>query len=143
VGRLGFSLADRYLKRAGLDYWPSVKLQLWPDLESLRAAAGAEARFLFYSARARRLYTEVSHREGDWLVFGKESTGLPRALLEGERDRTYAIPHAPTIRSLNLANAVSVVLYEALRQTGFAGVEHAAIVASGAQGPATPLRRAG
>jgi tRNA (cytidine/uridine-2'-O-)-methyltransferase len=143
VGTLGFSLADRHLKRAGLDYWPSVRLHLWSRLEELREAAGPDPRFLFYSSRAPRWYTEVAHRPADYLVFGKESVGLAPELLRAEAERTYAIPHAATIRSLNLANAVSVVLYEALRQTGFAGVEAVAPVAEGAQGPALPLRRAG
>jgi tRNA (cytidine/uridine-2'-O-)-methyltransferase len=147
VGRLGFSLADRYLKRAGLDYWPAVKLHLWSSLGELREAVGCEARFFFYSSHGRHLYTEARHAPGDYLVFGKESVGLPRELLAAEWDRTFVIPHAPTIRSLNLANAVSIVLYEALRQTGFACVLGCAAIALGAEGPATPLliasRRAG
>jgi tRNA (cytidine/uridine-2'-O-)-methyltransferase len=143
VGRLGFSLADRYLKRAGLDYWPAVRLHLWASLPELREAAGPAAPFYFYSSHARRLYTEVRHSEGDYLVFGRETVGLPGELLEREQERTFVIPHAPTIRSLNLANAVSVVLYEALRQTGFAGVESAGEVVQGAQGPASPLGCAG
>jgi tRNA (cytidine/uridine-2'-O-)-methyltransferase len=143
VGRLGFSLADRYLKRAGLDYWPSVRLHVWSSLEELLATAGAEAGLFYYSAHAKRRYTEVRHSVDDYLVFGKESVGLPAALLEREAERTFTIPHAATIRSLNLANAVSVVLYEALRQTDFAGVETSGEVAAGAQGPAMPLRRVG
>jgi tRNA (cytidine/uridine-2'-O-)-methyltransferase len=139
VGRLGFSLADRYLKRAGLDYWPAVRLHLWGSFPKLREAAGPGARFYFYSSHARRLYTEVRHGKGDYLVFGRETVGLPPELLRGEEERTFAIPHAPTIRSLNLANAVSVVLYEALRQTGFSGIEGAREVVQGAQGPAIPL----
>lgn len=140
VGRLGFSLADRYLKRAGLDYWPAVRLYQWTSLDELREAAGAAARFHFYSARAERLYTDAAYAPGDYLVFGRETTGLPRDLLERERDHTYVIPHAPTIRSLNLANAVSVVLYEALRQTGFAPIGAASPIAVGARGPASALR---
>lgn len=141
VGKLGFSLADRYLKRAGLDYWPSVKLRLWDSLDELRAAAGPDARFFFYCARVTRRYTEVAHRQGDYLVFGKETVGLPKALVAAEEaaGRAYTIPHASTIRSINLANAVSVVLYEALRQTDFAAISSARIVAEGAVGPTLPV----
>lgn len=135
VGKLGFSLADRYLKRAGLDYWPSVKLHVWETLDALRSAAPEGARFYFFSARAERSYTEIAFRDGDYVVFGKETTGLPAALLTQESARVYGIPHAATIRSLNLSNAVSVVLYESLRQTGFASVSRAKVVAEGAAGP--------
>ena len=144
VGKLGFSLADRYLKRAGLDYWPSVKLHLHESLEAVQAMASPEARFFYFSARAEHVYTEIAFRDGDYLVFGKETTGLPAALLAAlaaeETPRVYGIPHAATIRSLNLSNAVSIVLYEALRQTGFAAVSRARVVAEGAAGPAQPRR---
>src|ERR1043165_692674 len=84
VGPLGFSLDDRYLKRAGLDYWPSVKLHQWPTLDALRDAAGADSRFFFYSARASRRYSDVDYRDGDYLVFGKETVGLDKALAARE-----------------------------------------------------------
>ena len=135
VGKLGFSLADRYLKRAGLDYWPSVKLHVWERFDALRSAAPDAARFFFFSARAERSYTEIAFCDGDYLVFGKETTGLPAALLAHEAANVYGIPHAATIRSLNVSNAVSIVLYEALRQTGFAAVSRAKVVAEGATGP--------
>lgn len=116
VGPLGFSIDDKHLKRAGLDYWPFVDLRTydaWDDFE----AARLPGRRLYYSARAERSYTEVRHRVGDWLVFGGESRGLPRRLLDLNRSSTFAIPLRTTnVRSLNLSNAVSIVAYEALRQ---------------------------
>jgi tRNA (cytidine/uridine-2'-O-)-methyltransferase len=136
VGRLGFSLADRYLKRAGLDYWPSVKLHVWDTFDALRASARSGARFFYFSARATKPYCDVRYEDGDYLVFGRETVGLPRALLEREGESVYTIPHASTIRSINLSNAVSVVLYEALRQTDFAAISRARVVAEGAEGPA-------
>jgi tRNA (cytidine/uridine-2'-O-)-methyltransferase len=117
-GRLGFSLEDRYLKRAGLDYWPSVDLRRHESLDALRAANLA-ARFFFLSTRAERPYTDVRFESGDFIVFGKETKGLPPDLVRREAERSFRIPINDKIRSLNLANAVSIVLFEALRQNGF------------------------
>jgi tRNA (cytidine/uridine-2'-O-)-methyltransferase len=117
VGRLGFSLEDRYLKRAGLDYWPLVDLRVhasWSDF----AAAMGPGRLLAFSSHGTHSYTRVAYDDADCLVFGGESRGLPAGL----RDHLaplYRIPLAqPAVRSLNLANAVSIVLYEGLRQLG-------------------------
>jgi len=118
VGPLGFSLEDRYLKRAGLDYWPYVDVRVYTDWNEL-APAFAGGRQLYYSARSRRSYLSASHRAGDWLVFGRETSGLPRDILQGKEDSTFVIPiRSPNVRSLNLSNAVSIVVYEALRQIG-------------------------
>ena len=118
VGPLGFSLQDRYLRRAGLDYWRSVDLELYADWESFRAEHRAAPLWLF-SARASRSYTDVHYRPGDFLVFGGETRGLPAALLAEHRDRSLLIPmHGTAVRSLNLANAAAIVAYEALRQLG-------------------------
>jgi tRNA (cytidine/uridine-2'-O-)-methyltransferase len=118
VGPLGFSLEDRYLRRAGLDYWPAVDLEHHSDWQSFREKHPA-ARMLLFSARATRSYTSIAYRRGDFLVFGGETHGLPAQLLRTHADRTYTIPMRTTVvRSLNLANAVAIVLYEALRQTG-------------------------
>lgn len=118
VRPLGFSLDDRYLKRAGLDYWPHVDVRVhddWPALQ--RELPGARAHF--FSARASRSYTSVSYVPADVLVFGCETKGLPPDLLEAHRDETWTIPiFSPDVRSLNLSNAVSIVVYEALRQLG-------------------------
>jgi len=116
VGPLGFTIDDKHLKRAGLDYWPSVDARLYPSWSDFDAACSPMRR-LYYSARVERSYLEVRHRPGDWLVFGGESSGFPPAILEANRSSTFAIPmRATNVRSLNLSNAVSIVVYEALRQ---------------------------
>ena len=117
---LGFSLDDRYLKRAGLDYWPYVDLHVYDHWQHFRRAQRA-ARMHFFSARATRSYLAARYARGDCLVFGSETSGLPRTLLAAHRDETFVIPIAsPHVRSLNLSNAVSIVVYEALRQLGMA-----------------------
>ena len=121
VRPLGFSLDDRYLKRAGLDYWPFVDVRVHDDWP---AFLGAEhpARVHCFSARAHRSYLDVAYARGDYLVFGAETTGLPAALLDAYAAHTYVIPiRSPHVRSLNLSNVVSIVVYEALRQRGSAG----------------------
>lgn len=116
VEPLGFTIDDRQLKRAGLDYWPFVDLRVHSSWAAFDEAARPSRRLL-YSARADRSYLEVRHRPGDWLVFGGESRGLPRAILDENRSSTFGIPMATeNVRSLNLSNAVSIVAYEALRQ---------------------------
>jgi tRNA (cytidine/uridine-2'-O-)-methyltransferase len=118
VRPLGFSLDDRYLKRAGLDYWPYVDVVVHDDWSALRRHL-PDARAHFFSARAQRSYTSVNYAAGDLLVFGSETKGLPADLLAAHRDDTWVIPiFSPDVRSLNLSNAVSVVVYEALRQLG-------------------------
>lgn len=113
---LGFSLEDRYVRRAGLDYWRDVDLVVhdsWPE------ALPHLGRFWLFSARATRLYTDVAYQPGDALVFGKESAGLPDELLAQYPDRCLRLPMLPGRRSMNLSNTVSVGAYEALRQMGF------------------------
>jgi tRNA (cytidine/uridine-2'-O-)-methyltransferase len=118
VGPLGFSLEDRYLRRAGLDYWPSVDIAVHTDWESFRRKHPRASLWLF-SAGASRSYTDVRYRPGDFLVFGGETRGLPPALLAEQCDRLLRIPmHGTVVRSLNLANAAAIVAYEALRQFG-------------------------
>ena len=115
VEPLGFSLEDRYLRRAGLDYWPHVRLHVHPDLASLYAAY-PDGRFFYASKKASRLHYEVAFRKGDFLVFGCETKGLPATLLADNATATLRLPQNDKIRSQNLANAVSAILYEALRQ---------------------------
>lgn len=116
VRPLGFSTDDRYLRRAGLDYWPFVKITYWDNLDQFLTAAD-EHRLYFVSKKAARLYTEVHYQMGDVLVFGRETKGLPEEILRLYHDRAVAIPmENPNIRSLNLAMAAGIVLYEALRQ---------------------------
>lgn len=116
VGKLGFSLEDRYLRRAGLDYWPFVDLSVHPDWESF--AATQPARLLAFSTHGIGSYTEIAFREDDVLVFGSESRGLGPELRR-ELAPLHRIPMpGQGVRSLNLANAASIVLYEGLRQLG-------------------------
>lgn len=115
---LGFSLEDRYLKRAGLDYWPLVQLTVhsdWPSYRGLRQPG----RLLAFSTRSTRSYTECCFRSDDRLLFGKETKGLGEPILSELGDAVYTIPMAEAgVRSLNLSNAVSIVVYEARRQLG-------------------------
>lgn len=117
VGRLGFSLEDRYLKRAGLDYWPLVELHVHPDWASFLGAV-RPTRLLGFSSHGDTSYAALRFTPGDVLVFGGESEGLPAGLRQ-QLAPLYRIPLAePRVRSLNLANAVSIVLFEGLRQLG-------------------------
>lgn len=116
VGPLGFRLTSKALKRAGLDYWDSVELKRYPNLESFLKESALKRKFLF-STSGRKSYTEATYRAGDWLVFGSETRGLPLQLLEENPEDTLNIPmRLEHVRSLNLANSASIVLYEALRQ---------------------------
>ncbi len=118
VEPLGFEIDDKHLKRAGLDYWPYVDLQVHGSWEEFTARHD-RARLLFFSKKAARSYVSVRFREGDFLVFGPETRGLPEGLLDANEADSYVIPMVnPAVRSLNLANAVSIVLYEGLRQLG-------------------------
>lgn len=117
VGQLGFSLEDRYLKRAGLDYWPLVELYVHPDWPTFLAAV-CPARLLGFSSHGTDSYTALRYAPGDALIFGSESKGLPAELRQSLAP-LYRIPiREPRVRSLNLATAVSIVLYEGLRQLG-------------------------
>lgn len=114
---LGFSLNDRYLKRAGLDYWPAVDLVVWPDWPSFEEAWSGP-RLVFASARRGSPYHRFSFKPDDGLVFGPETRGCPPELLDRYPDQIVNIPIWGPVRSINLATAVGVVLYEAFRQTG-------------------------
>jgi tRNA (cytidine/uridine-2'-O-)-methyltransferase len=113
----GFSLEDKHLKRAGLDYWQEVDVHVWESLDELRAAAGAPAKFFFLTTKATKSYWDETFADESHLVFGPETRGLPESLLENEADSGLRIPMKDT-RSLNLATAVGIVLYEAVRQRG-------------------------
>ncbi len=122
VGKLGFSIDEHAVRRAGLDYWHLVEVHTHPDLESARAGIRAvtprEPRLWFFSGKATRSYLDVDFSFGDAFVFGKESTGLPDSLLEQHPDSVVGIPTLGPVRSLNLANAVAIVVFEALRRGG-------------------------
>ena len=116
VGVTGFRMDDRTLKRSGLDYWDDVKLHRHLDLNGLYEAL-PESRFLYMTTRSDRPYYDFEYTSGDCLVFGRETRGLPEDLLNANADRCLTIPMPnPNVRSLNLANSVGIVLYEALRQ---------------------------
>lgn len=116
VGATGFKMDDRTLKRAGLDYWNHVKLHRHIEIEDLYAAL-PDSRFLYFTTKSRKSYTEWQFQAGDCLIFGRETRGLPEDLLKKNWERALTIPMPnPNIRSLNLANSVGIVLYEALRQ---------------------------
>lgn len=117
VGRLGFRIDEHAVRRAGLDYWHLVRLHQHVSFEHYLHAA-KPSRFFLLTAHAGRSYLDAAFREGDALVFGKESKGLDAELLEAHADRTLGIPTSGEVRSLNLANAVSIVVYDALRQIG-------------------------
>jgi tRNA (cytidine/uridine-2'-O-)-methyltransferase len=118
----GFELDDRQLKRAGMDYWRHLVWHRWPNWPAFRAAVPPEARLWFIESGGRKTYAEVRYLPGDYLVFGRETKGLPARLLEECGGQWLRIPmFNPSARSLNLSNCVALVLYEALRQQGFTG----------------------
>ena len=118
IGATGFRLDDRAVRRAGLDYWPHVVLSRHPTLSDLNESLPA-ARFLYLTTKAPRSYTDWTFQTDDCLVFGRETRGLPEAVLKSNWERCLTIPMPNAkVRSLNLATAVGIVLYEALRQTG-------------------------
>jgi tRNA (cytidine/uridine-2'-O-)-methyltransferase len=124
VKPLGFSLDDRYMRRAGLDYWHLMDYRVYEDLEHfLKEHQGAG--MYFATTKALRSYAEVVYEADDYLVFGCETRGLPETLLTGVYDKCIRIPMRPGARSLNLSNSVAVVLYEALRQQNFTGLKEA------------------
>jgi len=118
VHPLGFSIDDRQLKRAGLDYWKDLTLYEHQSFEEVEAMF-PDARFFLCSTRAKHTYSDVAFRDGDLLVFGKETAGLPQSLLDRRASDAIRIPMGENQRSLNLSNSAAIVLYEALRQNGF------------------------
>jgi tRNA (cytidine/uridine-2'-O-)-methyltransferase len=116
----GFKLDDKQLKRAGMDYWKQVEWKRWPDWSSFCASLPASARLWFIEAGGPKIYSDVRFHPDDYLVFGRETAGLPATLLEIHQEQWLRIPMVnPETRSLNLSNCVALVLYEALRQAGF------------------------
>jgi tRNA (cytidine/uridine-2'-O-)-methyltransferase len=115
VKPLGFSLDDRQLKRAGLDYWEDVDVKTWDSLDALIKEAQPGERHFFVTTKTKRAYWDVQFQPGDFLIFGRETKGLPEGLLEANIDNCITIPMHGT-RSLNLATAVAIVLFEAIRQ---------------------------
>ncbi|MBQ3912750.1 MAG: tRNA (cytidine(34)-2'-O)-methyltransferase [Lachnospiraceae bacterium] len=118
---LGFSLAEKELKRAGLDYWPKLKYKVYENYaDFLEQNPGA--RIHFATTKAKKVYTAASFEQDDYIMFGKESAGIPEEILLENQEMCIRIPMIGDIRSLNLGNSVAIVLYEALRQNGFEGM---------------------
>ncbi len=122
VRPLGFEVSDKYLRRAGLDYWHFVDISYYDSIEEvLERYAGS--RFFFFSTKAAKTHSDVAYRDGDFLVFGKETKGLPEPLLRAHYEQCVRIPMAGDIRSLNLSNSVAIAVYEGWRQLGYAAAE--------------------
>lgn len=122
VKPLGFSVDDRYLKRAGLDYWKDVDITYHESFDDLKKQY-KNVPFYYCTTKAVHSYVEIDYPNDCFLVFGKETAGLPEILLEENRQNTIRIPMLKTIRSLNLSNSVAIIVYEALRQKQFRGME--------------------
>jgi len=123
VGKLGFRIDDRSLKRAGLDYWKFVDITCYDsfeDFENRRSGGGA---FYLLTTKGKKIYSEAAFKDDDFLVFGSETGGLSRTIRERYSKSCLKIPMADNIRSINLATSAGIVLYEALRQTGFPGLD--------------------
>ncbi|NLM96796.1 MAG: tRNA (uridine(34)/cytosine(34)/5-carboxymethylaminomethyluridine(34)-2'-O)-methyltransferase TrmL [Halanaerobiaceae bacterium] len=118
---LGFSTDDRYLKRAGLDYWDKLDIYYYDSIYDLMEEY-KNSNFYFATTKAARTYTEITYKKDDFLVFGKETAGLPENLLKENINNCIRIPMGIEDRSLNLSNAVAIILYEALRQLDFPGL---------------------
>ncbi len=118
VGKLGFSLTDKYTKRSGLDYWEQVNIKKIPTFEELYESAENGADFYFFSTKGEKKYTDVSYKSGDYLVFGSESKGLPPEIMELAGNNLVTLPMKGDARSLNLSNTVAIGVYEAIRQIG-------------------------
>ena len=117
VGELGFSLDDQQLKRAGLDYWQHVDLWIHPHWRDFRSAVSRD-RCFYFSKHAERSYHDAPYESNSVLVFGSETKGMPERIREKYPDRLFRIPMKNAVRSLNLANAAAIVLYDAVRQMG-------------------------
>ena len=118
----GFELSDKHLKRAGLDYWQYLDVHYYDSLDELFALYYNGDNFYFMSTKGQKVYSEAKFKDGDFLIFGKESHGLPEPLLQKYYDKTLRIPMLGNLRSLNLSNSVALTVYEALRQNNFDGL---------------------
>lgn len=123
VRPLGFEVTDKQLKRAGLDYWHFLDIRYYDSIEEVMDKYYNGENFWFFSTKAKHIHSEVSYKDGDFLVFGKETKGLPETLLKKHYDRCVRLPMRDETRSLNLSNSVCVGVYEALRQNNYAGLK--------------------
>ena len=123
VRPLGFEVTDKYLKRAGLDYWHLVDIFYYDSIEEVMDKFYNGKNFWFFSTKAKNVHSDVSYRDGDFLVFGKETKGLPEDLLKAHYGECVRLPMRDETRSLNLSNSVCVGVYEALRQLNYLGLK--------------------
>ena len=119
VRPLGFEINDKHLKRAGLDYWDKLHIYYYDSIQEVMDKFYTGDNFHFFSTKSQKTHTEASYRDGDFLVFGKESRGLPEPLLKDHYAECVRIPMIGELRSLNLSNSVAVGVYEAIRQIGY------------------------
>ena len=119
---IGFEISDRTLKRAGLDYWDKLDVVYYDSYDDF-LRRNPDAELFFFTQKGKRCYTDINYPDGAYLVFGKESVGLPEELISANADRTVRIPMLQTLRCLNLSNSVAVAAYEVLRQNGFEGFD--------------------
>lgn len=117
---LGFEVSDKYLKRAGLDYWDEVEINYYDGLDELFERF-PRSRFWYFTTKGRKIYSDENFEKGDFLVFGKETKGLPEELLKANPENCLRIPMLGETRSLNLSNSVAIAVYEGLRQAEFKG----------------------
>ena len=119
---LGFRLDEKAIKRAGMDYWQHLDVHRYMNFEEFREK-NPDAKIWMATTKAKRTYTEVEYGPDDYIMFGKESAGIPEEILVENEEHCIRIPMLPTIRSLNLSNSVSIILYEAPRQNGFSDMQ--------------------
>lgn len=117
VGKLGFSLSDKYVKRAGLDYWDSVQISKYDNLNDLKKEF-QNSTFYYLTTKTKNKYTDTNFKDGDFIVFGPETRGIPEDILNSNKETCLTIPMNEGQRSLNLSNSVAIVVYEAIRQNG-------------------------
>lgn len=122
VRPLGFEVSDKYLKRAGLDYWQYVEITYWDNFAALQSAY-PQATYYYFTTKGRTRHSDAQLKEGDFLVFGKETRGLPEELLKAHPDRCLRIPMISDTRSLNLSNSVAIAVYEGLRQNDYGSLK--------------------
>ena len=123
VRPLGFEVSDKQLKRAGLDYWQYLDISYYDSIQEVMDKFYNGSNFWFFSTKAKNIHSDVSYKDGDFLVFGKETKGLPEPLLEKYYDQCVRLPMMSQTRSLNLSNSVCVGVYEALRQLDYVGLK--------------------
>ena len=118
---LGFSLSEKALKRAGMDYWPKLDVTVYEDFEDF-LKRNPDAKIYMATTKSKQTYADVAYEDNCYIMFGKESAGIPEEILLDYKETAIRIPMLPDIRSLNLSNSVAIVLYEAMRQQGFSGL---------------------